>query len=156
LTQPFEFSVDSERYVVPEGFWTDFASVPRILWAVLSPYDLGVGPIPHDFGYYTGFANKLYWDLVFLSCMKKDEISEFKSQATFRAVEWFGGKVWDGYRSRSSVDLHPIRRNGVMVRECVGWKPRTMIGEKQCFRRPVGVDGYLWKENILRLTGGLQ
>jgi hypothetical protein len=98
LTKPFEFSVDGERFAVPTDFWTDFASVPRTIWPIISPYDLGVGPVPHDFGYFSGHANKAYWDLVFLACMEKDGIANWKRQAAYRAVEWFGGATWDRYR----------------------------------------------------------
>lgn len=98
LVRPFEFSVDGERFSAPVDFRTDFASVPRLLWPILSPYDLGVGPIPHDLGYFAGFANKEYWDLVFLACMEKDNIPKWKREAAYRAVQWFGGSTWDRYR----------------------------------------------------------
>jgi hypothetical protein len=38
--------------IVPRGFETDLASVPRWLWPILSPFgDLRYGGIIHDFGY---------------------------------------------------------------------------------------------------------
>lgn len=101
LTKPFEFSVDGNQFAVPPDFWTDFASVPRMLWPLISPYDLGVGPIPHDFGYFTGYANKDYWDLVLLACMEKDRIAGWKRQSAYRAVQWFGGGVWNRYRKEN-------------------------------------------------------
>ena len=38
--------------VVPAAFETDFASVPRMLWPIASPFGiLRYGALPHDFGY---------------------------------------------------------------------------------------------------------
>lgn len=98
LTAPFSFSVDGQEYIVPINFWTDFASVPRFVWPVISPYDLGVGPIPHDFGYFTGYKNKAYWDKVLLACAEKDRIAAWRRVSAFYAVDWFGGSTWDRYR----------------------------------------------------------
>jgi len=37
---------------IPEGFDTDFASVPRVFWPILSPTGvLLMGSLPHDMGY---------------------------------------------------------------------------------------------------------
>lgn len=38
--------------IVPKGFVTDLASVPRFLWPIVSPWgDLRFGSLLHDFGY---------------------------------------------------------------------------------------------------------
>ena len=47
--------------IVPKGFETDFASVPRWLWPVMSPMgDLRYGGIIHDFGYQHGYLLSPY------------------------------------------------------------------------------------------------
>ena len=53
LTQPFIFSVDDEVFVVPRGFVTDGASVPRVMYPICSPVSgpFGQGEIAHDFYY---------------------------------------------------------------------------------------------------------
>lgn len=94
LTDPFKFKVDAVEYEIPSGFWTDFASVPQALWSVISPYDLGVGPIPHDAGYRLFKGDKAYWDDVFLSCMRRDRVSLWKRLAAYQAVSWFGSHAW--------------------------------------------------------------
>jgi len=101
LVEPFQFSVDGVSFTVPTGFWTDFASVPRILWPIISPYDLGVGCIPHDFGYYCGPGTREFWDSVFLACMRKDGITAWKRFAAYQAVRRFGKPIWDSHRSQS-------------------------------------------------------
>lgn len=115
LIEPFSFSVDSQEFTVPVGFWTDFASVPRIIWPIISPYELGYGPIPHDFGYFTGIGNKDYWDLVLLSCMELDKIKEWRRNAAYRAVQWFAGGVWNKYRSQGKIAEQMQRLQGRTV-----------------------------------------
>ena len=126
LTKPFEFSVDGFPFVIPVDFWTDFASVPRPIWPIISPYDLGVGPIPHDFGYFTGYTNKTYWDLVFLACMEKDQIPNWKRQSAYKAIRWFGGSVWERYRKENH---RMILSRGLVgnKREIVNWGLRHHV-----------------------------
>lgn len=101
LCAPFVFSVDGVEFVVPKGFWTDFASVPRVFHLVLNPYELGCGPVPHDFGYFTGMCNREFWDEVFLSCMELDGISWWRRRAAYSAVRAFGGLVFRRYRKEN-------------------------------------------------------
>jgi hypothetical protein len=103
LAEAFVFSVDNDLYTVPEGFWTDFASVPRLLWSLISPYDLGVGPIPHDFGYRTRQRDRKYWDDVFAACMLKDKISRWRRAAAYQAVRLFGGAFWSSGKSMTTL-----------------------------------------------------
>jgi len=118
LMEPFEFVVtmfgESNTFVVPAGFWTDFASVPRVFWGLISPYDLGVGPIPHDFGYFTGHQNREYWDDVFLAAMQQDAIKTWRAIAAHKAVRYFGWAVWDRYRKsntkRALFKLHSTKK----------------------------------------------
>ena len=53
LTQPFVFFVDDELFTVPQGFVTDGASVPRLLWPICSPVSgpFGHSALAHDFLY---------------------------------------------------------------------------------------------------------
>jgi hypothetical protein len=105
LLNPFVFVVDGTEYVVPSAFWTDFASVPRIVWNIISPYDLGYGPVPHDFGYFTGIKGREFWDDVLMACMEKDGVSLFKRQAAYRAVRMFGGAVYSNYRTNNTKHI---------------------------------------------------
>ena len=95
LAEPFRFQVDGRSWEAPRGMWTDFASVPRFLWAVISPYELGCGPIAHDAGYRHKWESKEYWDKVFLACMERDGIPAWKREAAYYAVVWFGQSAWE-------------------------------------------------------------
>ena len=102
VLKPFVFAVDGVDYIVPEMFWTDFASVPRVVWSIISPYDLGYGPIPHDFGYFTGIKSREFWDDVLMACMEQDKIAWFKRNAAYRAVRMFAGGVYSNYRTKNT------------------------------------------------------
>jgi hypothetical protein len=103
LIGPFRLEVDGRAWEVPAQFWTDFASIPRIVWTIVSPDELGYGPIPHDFGYYTGLESRAYWDEVFLACMEADRIDPWKRAAAHEAVVRFGHKAWDDYRRQGTA-----------------------------------------------------
>jgi hypothetical protein len=110
LVEPFEFSVDEKHYIIPVGFWTDFATVPRVGWPLISPYDLGIGPVSHDYGYYTGLDSRSYWDKVFLACMVKDKIPVWKRTSAYLAVDLFAGRVWNRYQKEQSLRKLPVRK----------------------------------------------
>jgi hypothetical protein len=102
LIKPFLFSVNGTEFEVPAGFWTDFASIPRPLWNLLSPYDIGQGPVPHDYFYFTGCRDKDFADQTLRACMEHDGIAPWKRTAVYNAVQWFGGSIWDTYRKQGS------------------------------------------------------
>jgi len=52
---------DGTEIVIPKGFITDFASIPRVLWPIIEPDGpLCVGSILHDFGYQHGYFLTLF------------------------------------------------------------------------------------------------
>jgi hypothetical protein len=54
---------DGLPIIIPAGFVTDFASIPRLMWALpgFSPHGpLLYGSIPHDFGYQYGYLLSPY------------------------------------------------------------------------------------------------
>ena len=116
---PFVFVVDGVEYVVPEAFWTDFASVPRVVWNIISPYDLGYGPIPHDFGYFTGIKNQEFWDeagqlredvrdvLLKVAEDVSEDIKEYLGyEIDFEGLIFIGSLTGPNWDDTSDVDLH--------------------------------------------------
>lgn len=98
LVRPFSFAVGGRAFEIPAGFWTDFASVPRVVWPVISPYDLGSAPVAHDWGYFSGLESRAFWDEVFLSWMRREGVDPFRRCAAYLAVRAFGAPVWNEYR----------------------------------------------------------
>jgi hypothetical protein len=80
---------------VPEGFVTDFASVPRIFWSVL-PRD-GVytyAAVLHDYLYWVHDRSREDADAVLLACMEEFSVEESARQAVYWSVRAGGGFAW--------------------------------------------------------------
>ena len=85
--------------VVPEGFESDGASVPRFLWASVSPrIDPRTlrGAVVHDFiyrnhpdGWIRKEADELFYDLI-----REEGLSWGKAQKAYWGVRLFGGAAW--------------------------------------------------------------
>ncbi|MDT0631029.1 DUF1353 domain-containing protein [Rubrivirga litoralis] len=110
------------RLVVPAGFEHDFASVPRPLWALVAPIDLGIASIFHDWLYArAGRAETLRWagrtpgagwepvpkwwtrrdaDRLFARLMREQGVPRWRRRAAFLAVRAFAGGVWGRRQTR--------------------------------------------------------
>jgi len=87
-------------YVVPEGFITDFASIPRGLWNIvpkIGPYDRAA--TLHDAGYKLALltesggrihATKPTVDLLFYNAMKADGVGSTRAWLMYHMVKLFG------------------------------------------------------------------
>lgn len=102
------------RLVVPESFTHDFASVPRILWALISPLDLGLASIFHDWLYRRGGAVTTFrWELdseswepvelpwtrvqtdeLFARIMREQGVPQWRRRAAYAAVRTWGVEHW--------------------------------------------------------------
>ncbi len=100
--------------VVPEGFQHDFASVPRPLWALISPIDLGMASIFHDWLYRNrGRVTTLTWDSaqerwnpredpwirrdadrLFARIMREQGVARWRRRLAFLVVRAAGGRYW--------------------------------------------------------------
>ena len=107
------------RLVVPEGFDHDFASVPRLLWFLIAPVDLGIASIFHDWLYArAGRAETLRWaggawepvarpwtreaaDRLFARLMREQGVARWRRRAAFLAVRTFAGRFWGRPARRS-------------------------------------------------------
>ena len=126
FAEPFLFSVDGETFQIPVNFWIDFASVPRVIWPVISPYDLGVGPGPHDYGYRTKTKSRGFWDDVLRAFMEKDKIARWRRVSAYNAVRMFGGAAWA--RPMVKGELAPLACRSLreeMPAAALNWKNFT-------------------------------
>lgn len=93
LTKPFHYVAEGvgEIVHVPAGFITDFASIPRFLWALLPPtgkYQRAA--VIHDYMYRTGARSRVVADAMFLEAMIFLGVPMWKRQLMYRAVRLFG------------------------------------------------------------------
>jgi len=103
LLEDLEYETDSGYViVVPEGFVTDYFSVPRPLWAFF-PRD-GKGKKAsalHDFLYGrrgaipTKHYSRKRCDRAFLEAMKAESVSWWRRQVMYRAVRDWGWIAWN-------------------------------------------------------------
>jgi hypothetical protein len=88
-------------WVVPDGFQFDGASAPRIVWAFVSPLDLGVlATMTHDYLYRFGGragayqydrreADNLMWDLMMLEL-----VPAWRRQWSYSVIRAVGAGAW--------------------------------------------------------------
>ena len=98
---------------VPKGFVCDLASIPRILWWLISSHELGTAPILHDYLYkkkgkilYThrvsphhsrtissGFTRKES-DKLWSALMRQQRVGPYQRFVSYWAVRLFGWTYW--------------------------------------------------------------
>jgi hypothetical protein len=84
------------RVTVPEGFVTDFASTPRLLWILFPPRGKWNGAaIVHDFLYKETF-DRFLADAIFRAIMKELGVPWWRRVIMYYAVRFFGGLVRHG------------------------------------------------------------
>lgn len=109
VAPPQEVGVDScgrARIVVPRGFSTDFASVPRVLWSVAPPIGRHtMAAVVHDWLYYKKIGSRKWADLVFYEAMKRSSTGWWRRQIYYRAVRLFGWIFWMKERDHAPPEL---------------------------------------------------
>ena len=87
--------------VVPDGFVTDFASVPRIPFIFDVLGDIAHGPaVVHDWLYMKGTYSRLMADRVLLEAMKSEGLVFWKRYQIYLGVRLGGWVAWREHRSR--------------------------------------------------------
>ena len=88
---------DETIYVVPNRFYTDFATIPRPLWFLISPFDstYRLSATLHDYLYFLRGDEpyefpRLDCDLCFLRAMRSEGASGIRATIVYRAVRIFG------------------------------------------------------------------
>lgn len=91
LQEPLCFFDGDKDYIVPTGFITDFATVPKCLQWLYKPNGKYTrSAVLHDYLYITPM-NRKEADKIFHKAMITDGVSEFTADIFYRAVRWFGG-----------------------------------------------------------------
>lgn len=89
ITHPLRYQIKNTPHeiVVPAGFLTDLASIPRALWWFESPIDRSMaGAIIHDYLYWDQTCSKDEADAVLFVAMRESGVSTFKTDAVYTAV----------------------------------------------------------------------
>lgn len=91
LVEPFEYHVHSlnsgDVITVPEGYCTDFASVPRIFWSIIPPIGLyGKAAVIHDYLCDEQTRTRKEADLIFREAMSVLKVSPLQIFSMYYAV----------------------------------------------------------------------
>lgn len=99
LLSDLEWKSDTERYLVPAGFETDLASIPRLLRGILHQNGLSRAPaVLHDFLYATQIMTRAEADAVFREALKAEGMGGLG-----RFLYWGGIRVggWVAWRNHA-------------------------------------------------------
>jgi hypothetical protein len=98
--------------LVPRGFVTDFASVPRLFWSIFPPIGkYGYPALFHDFVYWEQEISRVESDLVFRETMKELGVSKVVTSIMYAAVRLFGSFAWRKNRvAKENGEKRVLRR----------------------------------------------
>jgi hypothetical protein len=82
--------------IVPAGFVTDFASIPKVFWSALKPDgEYAHAAVFHDYLYWTQSGSKEDADLTLKYAMEDLELGKLTVDAIYMAVHLAGQSSWD-------------------------------------------------------------
>jgi len=75
------------RYIVPRGYTTDLASIPRLIWAFWPSYGRYTSAAClHDYFCGVDWISRKAGDLIFLEAMKHSNVPKWKRRVIYWAV----------------------------------------------------------------------
>ena len=96
LTSPLSYSDGEFTVTVPEGFVTDFNSVPRGLWNFFPPWQYPEAAVVHDFLYVTPLnKSRSFADATHRKILEHLGCSRWKRWAAWAAIRTFGRGYWN-------------------------------------------------------------
>jgi hypothetical protein len=94
---------------VPIGFMTDFASVPRPLWAILPRWGkYGNAAVIHDYCYWDQSRSRLESDRIFREAMEVLKVPRWQIRAMYCSVRLGGGMAWAGNKRKKKKSISKI------------------------------------------------
>ena len=96
---PIAYKDDAgEALLVPAGFITDLASVPRVFWNILPPFGKYDGAaILHDWLYSTQQFTRSKSDGLLLEALESEGVSWLTRWVIYLGVRAGGWAAWDGH-----------------------------------------------------------
>ncbi len=99
LINPFGYEIGKEGsgdlISVKPGFMTDFASIPRLFWAILPKWGkYGNAAVIHDWLYWSQKKSRKESDNIMLEAMTVLTVKKWKKKLIYYAVRLFGWIAW--------------------------------------------------------------
>jgi hypothetical protein len=131
LVKNLEYSIGNSnvKISVPKGFVTDFASIPRPLWPMLSPYGkYSRAAIVHDYLYWQQECTREQADRILLIAMKESGVSRTQCAEIYAGVRAGGGPAWESNKKEKEAGLPKIiPPNRLNFPDNVNWKEYRRI-----------------------------
>ena len=112
VQRPMSYRIGNTRdsITVPAGFVAEFASVPRVIWTVLSPAGAHQrAAIVHDYLYWFQPCEREETDNLLMIAMKDGGVSDLRRGAVYAGVRLASGDVWNANRAaRDRGDLRIV------------------------------------------------
>lgn len=98
--------------VVPTGFVTDFASIPRVFWSLLRPDgEYAYAAVIHDFLYWTQSGSREDADKILRFAMQDFGVGEATMTTIYDAVRIGGGSAWkENSKLKANGEKRVLRR----------------------------------------------
>lgn len=97
---------DGEKVIVPSGFVTDFASVPRYFWRIFPKWGkYGTAAVVHDYLYVAQTKRRKDCDKIFLQAMEVAGVDKIVRTLFYWAVR-LGG--WMSFKKKGSTKNYPM------------------------------------------------
>lgn len=101
LLKDFVISIKGKLIVIPEGFETDFASVPRIpLFYTLVGGRGKKAAVVHDYLYASNFFNRKLCDDIFYDALRETGMGWFSANIMYTGVRLGGSSAYRTYTLR--------------------------------------------------------
>ena len=87
-----------QLFVIPIGFESDCASIPKILWTIVGhPFQAKSRrpSVLHDFLYTNRVVKRKVADQMFYDALIEEGMEEIKAQAFYLCVRLYGKKIYD-------------------------------------------------------------
>lgn len=113
LKEPLTYEDGALTVVVPAGFVTDFASVPKLFWNLAAPTepDYSEASVVHDRLYETHEVSKVVADIIFARAMSIGGTPLWKRRIMWLAVHYFGGVAYATGPQRQAERLRIYRQH---------------------------------------------
>lgn len=105
LQSDFYVSLEGKEIVIPEGFETDLASVPRVPVVYLSVGGRGhKAAVLHDWLYYKALFPRITCDQYFYHALRESGVGYIHAKAMYLGVRMGGGAYYDANLKRINQD----------------------------------------------------
>lgn len=96
---PYQVGKTTDSIIVPAGFVTDFASIPRSLWTSLSPVgEYKLAAVVHDYLYWFQPCEREEADNLLMIAMMEEGVSDLQRGAVYAGVRMGGMDAWNANR----------------------------------------------------------